>query len=464
MINEIKSLFKSTIVLLFSKKREEVDARRSQVVVRSSAISFVAKICTMLLAIVTMPIVYNALDKYQFGVYATLTSIISWIDMFDFGITQGLRNRLTEARVSGDVQRGKKLISTSYCLLSFIAGTIFLIYILFISRINWQAILNADEISRDILDEMAFCVISCFLVRFVASVINKIYFACQKAFMVDVTQLIGKVFYLVSVIVLSKTNNITLFNVAVLQSGIAALVPILASIYFFRFVEREYSPSFRCIDFRITSSILGLGWQFFIIQLALLVIHSGNNLLISQFVDPSSVPSYSLSYQLFSYTLLAYTIIITPLWSAYTEAWKMGRIEWIKKTMNRMKIIFVCFTIGCLLMAFLSPMIFRIWIGPKADVPVYMALAVAVMILLDMWIRIFDFFINGVGKVRVQMIVNIVMACINIPLAYVFSVVCGFGAIGVVFASIISYSVSAVISPIQARMILNGSSKGIWDK
>lgn len=464
-MNNILERIKSTFRILFSKKIENnPDARRTQVVARSSAISFVAKVCTMLLTLITMPIVYNALDKYQFGVYATLTSIISWIDMFDFGITQGLRNRLTEARVAGDVKRGKRLISTSYCLLAIISGTIFLLYLIFISKINWQAILNADEISREMLDKMAFCVISLFLVRFVASVINKIYFACQKAFMVDVTQLIGKVIYLISVIVLMKTDNITLFNVAVIQSGISALVPIVASLCFFLFIEKNYAPSFRYIDFKITKEILGLGWQFFVIQLALLVIHSGNNLLISQFVNPASVPAYSLSYQLFSYALMAYTIVITPLWSAYTEAWSLGRKDWITKTMKRMKTIFACFAAGCILLALGSSLVFRIWIGPKADVPVIMALAVATMVLLDMWIRIFDFFINGVGKIRVQMIVNIVMAFINIPMAYLFAVVCNMGAIGVVLASIISYGVSAVISPLQARMILNGTAKGIWNK
>ena len=161
---------------------------------------------------------------------------------------------------------------------------------------------------------------------------------------------------------------------------------------------------------------------------------------------------------------MAYTIIITPLWSAYTESWRKGNVEWIRITMGRIKKIFFLFILGCVIVVLLTPFIFRIWIGEKADVPMVMAAAVAIMILLDMWIRIYDFFINGVGKIRIQMIVNIVMAFINIPLAYVFSVVCDLGAIGVVLASIISYGVSAVVSPIQARMILNGTAKGIWDK
>lgn len=458
-MEEIKRLF----AFLFKNKISN-DKSLTGVVVKSSAISFVARALTVLVGLVTMPIVYNALDKYQFGVYATLTSIISWIDMFDFGITQGLRNRLTEARADGDIKKARSYISTSYILLFFISLALFVIYCCSYKNINWQAILNAGDLDRSILDNMAFIVFSSFLIRFVASVINKIYFAFQKAYLVDVTQFAGKVVYLILLIELSYTRGINLFNVAVFQSLIAAVVPILAAVYFFSFSEKSYRPSFKLIDFSVTGQILGLGWQFFIIQLALLIIHSGNNLLISQFIDPASVPAYSLSYQLFSYVLLAYTIIITPLWSAYTEAWRKGNKEWIVKTMGRMKKIFLLFVIGCAIVVVLTPLIFRIWIGEKADVPMFMAAAVAAMILLDMWIRIYDFFINGVGKIRVQMIVNIVMALINIPLAYLFSVVCGIGAIGVVMASIISYAVSAVVSPIQARMILSGTANGIWNK
>ena len=456
---------KRLIAIFFnSKSSKETSGSLTGVVVKSSAISFVAKALTVVCGLVTMPIVYNALDKYQFGVYATLTSIISWIDMFDFGITQGLRNRLTEARADGDVQRARKYISTSYILLFLISFVLFIVYCFCYNFINWQAILNAGDLDRGLLDRMAFVVFTSFLIRFVASVVNKIYYAFQKAYLVDVTQLLGKVVYLAILIVLSFTRGVTLFNVAVLQSALAAIVPILAALYFFSISERDYKPSFKLIDFKVTGHIMGLGWQFFIISLSLLIIHSGNNLLISQFVDPASVPSYSLSYQLFSYVLLAYTIIITPLWSAYTEAWRKGNIAWIKQTIGRIKKVYYLFVVGCAVVVVFTPFIFRLWIGEKAEVPIIMSAAVAVMILFDMWIRIYDFFINGVGKIRVQMIVNIVMAVLNIPFAYIFSVVCNMGAIGVVLASIISYGVSAIISPIQARLIINGQAHGIWDK
>lgn len=461
MLQKIKQIVNQ---YLFSETDNPSSATRTKIVLKSSAISVGVKVLTVILGLVTIPIVYRSLDKYQFGVYTTLTSIITWIDMFDFGIAAGLKNRLTEAITDNDSARGRKYISTAYCLLFFIAVFIFVVYSSFSGIINWQAILNAVEIERPILDRMAFYVLLFFLIRFVADTINSVYCSFQESYMGGVTQCIGKIVYLICVIVLTRTDNVSLFNIAFAQSFISAITPIIAALFFFKRRHPEYSPSVKCVDFSLGKDILGLGWQFFVIQLALLVIHSGNNLLISQFVDPASVPSYSLSYQLFSYTMMAYTIIIGPLWSAYTEAWRIGDVEWIRHTIKRIRHLFYLFVIGCLLMVICSPLIFRIWIGDSADVPILMSLAVAIMVLLDMWIRIYDYFINGVGKIRIQMIVNVVMACINIPMAYVFSVKCGFGAIGVVMASIVSYSISAIISPVQAKKLLSGTAEGLWNK
>jgi O-antigen/teichoic acid export membrane protein len=451
--------------IIFSRKEKGSEERNlTHIVLRSSAISLAVRVITVILGLVTMPIVYNSLDKYQYGIFVTLTSIIGWIDMFDFGIANGLRNKLTEARTDNDVSRGRMYISSAYCMLFGIAGIVFIAYCIAKPFLNWQVLLNAASVERKTLDSMAFWVLTFFLIRFGASVINNVYDAFQKAYVGSLIAMIGKVVYLIAIIGYVKLGDLDLFRVAVLQSGLSALMPVLAAIYFFCFENPVYRPSIKLINLGQAKDILSLGWKFFVIQLALLVIHSGNNLLISHFVDPSSVAGYSLSYQLFSYMLLAYSIVLGPLWPAYTEAWKRGDEAWIIKTINRMKSLYSFFAIASVVVVFISPWFFRIWIGEKADVPILMTTAVAVMFLLDMWIRIFDFFINGIGKIQVQMIVNVAMAFINVPMAYLLAVVCDFGALGVVLASILSYGVMAVISPLQASMLLNHTAKGVWNK
>lgn len=465
MIDKLLTYIKTMFSIVFSKgEKDRKNRNLTHIVLKSSAISLLVKAGTVILGLVTMPIVYNYLDKYQFGIYVTLTSIIGWIDMFDFGIAFGLRNKLTEARTDGDVQRGRMYISSGYCMLFIIASVAFVAYCIAKPFLNWQVILNAASVERETLDSMAFWVLTFFLIRFAASALRNVYAAFQKVYMGSLIEMIGKVIYLIVLIIFIKIGKLDLFTLAVLQSGIAAAMPILSAFYFFIFEQPDYRPSLKLIDLKQSIDILSLGWKFFVIQLALLVIHSGNNLLISQFVDPSSVASYSLSCQLFGYALMAYSIVLGPLWPAYTEAWRKGDVTWVKKTIARMKNLYYLFLVGGVVLVFISPWFFRIWIGEKADVPILMTAAVAVMYLLDMWIRIYDYFINGVGKIKVQMIVNIIMACVNIPLAYLFAVVCNLGAIGVVMASIMSYSIMAVVSPLQARMIINHTAKGIWNQ
>ena len=85
------------------------------------------------------------------------------------------------------------------------------------------------------------------------------------------------------------------------------------------------------------------------------------------------------------------------------------------------------------------------------------------MVLLS-WGNIFVVFINGVGKVRLQIIVATIGAIINIPLSYFFAIVLNLGLAGVIAASIISISFGPILAPIQFRKIINGTAKGIWNK
>jgi len=440
------------------------DKTRTKMILKSTLVSFISRGLAMVIAIITLPIVYNYLDKYQYGVYATLTSIIVWIDLFDFGIAQGLRNRLTEAYTHGKIELSRIYISTSYFILTLISISFIIIYLLLFKVLNWSIILNAKEINLKELNLLALIVFSSFSIRFTASIINKIFFALQKSYWVDISGLIGKIVYLFAILYLKYSSQISLLSVGAVQSSISALTPIIASLVFFIFSKYKLVPKIKFIDVIYIPDILSLGFKFFFIQLSLLVINSSNNILISQFVNPSSVAYYSLAFSLFSYFTLAYSILITPLWSAYTEAWQLGRIEWIKNTLKKIRQLFLLMLIGAVLVVIISPFFFKIWIGAKADVPLLMTFCVAIMVLLDMWIRIYDFFINGVGKIRLQTIITVCMAIINIPLAYLLAVVLNLGAIGVVLASIAAYTISAIFSPIQAYRILNVTAKGVWNK
>jgi Na+-driven multidrug efflux pump len=140
-----------------------------------------------------------------------------------------------------------------------------------------------------------------------------------------------------------------------------------------------------------------------------------------------------------------------------------GEYNWIKNILKRIVLLFVGLVIlqGIILIFFFQ--IVKMWIG-NIDISFTTAFWVAFMVLLNIWISIFDFITNSISKIKLQMFVNILAALINIPISYYFAVFLNFGVIGVIWGSILSIILSAFTSPYQAYLIINNKESGIWSK
>jgi len=50
------------------------------------------------ISLLLVPLSIDYINKAQYGVWLTLSSLISWISFFDIGFTHGLRNKFAEAK------------------------------------------------------------------------------------------------------------------------------------------------------------------------------------------------------------------------------------------------------------------------------------------------------------------------------------------------------------------------------
>ena len=83
-------------------------------------LSFGVKGCSILVSLALVPVTLGYLNVYEYGVWLTLSSILMWINYFDVGLGNGLRNKLAEALALGDLKKGQIYISTTVALLSII--------------------------------------------------------------------------------------------------------------------------------------------------------------------------------------------------------------------------------------------------------------------------------------------------------------------------------------------------------
>ena len=141
--------------------------------------SFVIKLwsCCMQLLVVSMSL--HCLSQYEYGVWLIIYGTLVWIDMFDMGLGNGLRNRLSEAIAVGDWARAEHLVSTTIVVLSVIIIPIVLFLIIVISQIDLYSLLNVDMNIVSNLYNVIYISLLFVGVTFVLKTIGCIYLSLQ---------------------------------------------------------------------------------------------------------------------------------------------------------------------------------------------------------------------------------------------------------------------------------------------
>lgn len=83
----------------------------------------------------------------QYGVWSTLLSIVSWIVLFDIGIGNGLRNKISESLAQNNKQEAHNYISTAYTIIGSISVILILIFLL-ASELSCKKVFNITSISN----------------------------------------------------------------------------------------------------------------------------------------------------------------------------------------------------------------------------------------------------------------------------------------------------------------------------
>ena len=187
-------------------------------------------------------------------------------------------------------------------------------------------------------------------------------------------------------------------------------------------------------------------------------------MIIVQIMGPKEVTTYNIAYKYFFYISIIFQMILTPFWSAYTEAYVKGEFEWIKNSIKKIFRIWIILSIITVLMLGFSNIVYRLWVGSEIHVPITLSIVMCIFIIISNWNNIFVYFINGTGKIRIQFYSSIFVALINIPLSIYFAKYLKFGSPGIMLATCICVAVGSILAPIQYNKLINVKATGIWNK
>lgn len=424
--------------------------------------SGILKIISLSTSLLIIPITINYLNNEIYGIWMTITSVLFWINTFDIGLGNGMRNYLTGAISRKDFNLGRRYISTTLALLTVIALTMAIIISVPMSILDLNQFFNTKVLSNEGLRNALIVAIGFTLLNFVVKNIGLIFVAMQKYAINDLLSVSGNVIALGIIYLLTKFTTGNLLYVVLAYTATHSLIFMLAAIPLF-IKHPELRPSFKYFDKGLTRQIIGKGLSYFVIQISsCLVIFGAANMFITQYCGPSAVTTYNIAYKYFNLLVIAYTIILAPMWNAYTDAYVKGDMKWIANNFNRTLKLWGVSVIGGIIMLLGCQIFYHLWIGDNVSVPFTVSLSTLIYVCFFNLNNCVTYLINGLNKLKVQIVTSLAFTAIYVLV--VLSIGDKLGIEGVVLCMAGSYASMSIIHLYQCRLLIKNKAKGIWNQ
>ncbi len=268
--------------------------------------------------------------------------------------------------------------------------------------------------------------------------IGPAYNASQNGKLFNYWAMAGNLAGLLALVAVTQTQG-GLVWLVVATSGIGLLVQAMSGIWLFVRAVPAMAPRLRSIRRASAGALLGVGVQFFLIQILALMVFEKDNLMVAHYLGAERVAPYSLTYSLFGLTSLIQTILFRYVWVAYSEAIARRDIDWVRRTffMN------FAFSLGSTAVA-VVPLVFiarpfiKLWAGEAVVPPFDLVVWMAAWSMINAFCSPIACLQAAASHMKVQIAYSAVSAVVNVALSVY--LVQRWGITGVIAATVISYA------------------------
>jgi len=444
--------------------RLRITHQRSSLVAMNVLASFAIQGAALVLALFTLPAYIRFFDdQVALGAWFTILSVLSWILNLDLGVGNGLRNRLVTTLVDPDRTTARKYISSSYVLgLTIVIGLSAMVALAF-PVIDWNRVLAVptDVVSRGGLTQSVIITTVGILIQFFLRLIVSILYALQRSAVTGTLNLASSAGMLLVVTTMSSDTNADKLVLLSIASVVCINTPLaVATVIVFRTSLKGSSPSLRFFDRDYAWDVTRVGGKFFLLQFMFMLIANTDPFLISHFAGPQYVVDYQIYSRFFFLFSSMLILALTPIWSAVTQAYALGDLDWIEHLYKRLKYMALGALVGLIALCGSLQWLVDLWLrGDSIEVDPRYALVFAALAMAMIWTGILASIANGIGRLRVQLTSYTIGVIIKIPLALILTQAVG-SWIAVIVASAIALLPYSLAEPLRIRGYLTARRVG----
>jgi O-antigen/teichoic acid export membrane protein len=398
--------------------------------------------------------------------------MVFWLNLFDIGFGNGMKNKLAEAKAMGNMDLAQKYVSSTYAVIGIICLFIFVLFCIVNPHINWDWVfekLNIPPVYNQEVISLIWILMISFCFTFVFNLLKSVVTADQKPAIGSFIDMVGQLLTLIGILILSKTVSPSLISLGLVTGFVPVIVLIVSNVILFNTQYKTYRPTFKSVNFKLTKSLMNLGLKFFVMSFSSLIVTQTIQLLIQVMTNPVEVTNFNTSFRLFSLMLNVMGIIIIPYWSSFTDAYTTKDFAWMQKSITALQKLFLFSLILQLVLLVLSPLIYYLWVNywlqensNILNISFLLSFAVCLYTTATCWLNICIYPINGIGKVKLQLCSSIIEMFLIVPVAFWMGH--NWKAPGIVLAPVIVYIPRMIWAPIQLNKLIKNKATGIWNK
>jgi O-antigen/teichoic acid export membrane protein len=370
------------------------------------------KIVSGLVSFISVPLLIKTLGIDDYAVWVTITALVAWLNLFDFGSGYSLKNKITEAYATDNLADLSSIVAGTiqfYALMTCLIAIVFAGSFLFVDVFKKQIVLTLI-IYLPIILSFPFT-----LGHFITQGLKKFNFF-------NLILLSQSVIWLL-VIYLFKLNffEVSIYKLAICYSMLFAVANLILLLKGLRGIKFDWSTINDFAHLRNSTESLRVGGKFFLLQVSSLFLYSLGNIMTYSNLKLINVAQYDTVNKIFLLGMTLFNVVISVFWAEISHAKVLADKNKLFKIYKQLLFCALAFSIGAIIVAFFAPMLIGLWTNNHIVIANRAAVyPFALLVIVQAFAYCGAVFLNAFEQLRGQIILSVIASLLIIPLSKLF--------------------------------------------
>lgn len=379
------------------------------------------KMTTSLVSFIVVPLLLKALGTHDYGIWVTLTAMVTWLNLFDFGSGYSLKNKITESLVHNDNSSLQVLIAGTiqfYFFATFVILLVFTGCLFFIKAFS-------ENITLSLILYLPVIIAFPFtLGHFMMQGLKK--FNLFNFFLL----LQSLIWLLVIVLYSNGTIQLDIHKIGIIYGLLYVLVNFCMFYISLNFLKFDWNKLLDFTHFISSKDSLLVGGNFFLLQVSSLMLFSLGNLMTYANLQVKDVAQFDTVNKIFLIGMTFFSVIIGIFWAEVSHAKALKEKQKLFRIKNQLLSISLLFSIGTCIAAYFIPYFISYWTKGIITVELIHLFPFVFLAIIQYFSYSGAVVLNAFEDLKGQVVLSVFAAIFIIPLAkYFFNIKIGIGSV-----------------------------------